>query len=39
MHYLAGYKSKGMEFINNVIMNYPEDHLFTEKYISNFERL
>ena len=39
MHYLTGDKSKGMEFINNVIMNYPEDYLFTEKYISNFEKL
>lgn len=39
MYYLTGDKSKGMEFINNVIMNYPEDYLFTEKYISNFEKL
>ena len=25
--------------INNIRMNYPEDYLFTEKYISNFEFL
>ena len=25
--------------INNIRMNYPEDYLFTEKYISNFEKL
>lgn len=39
MYYLTGDKSKGMGFINNIRMNYPEDYLFTEKYISNFEKL
>ena len=39
MNYLSGNKSKGEEFINKIITHYPDDDLFGEKYISNFDKL